>query len=371
MKYRLIASSLFLSVFLLLSCKDKTAFTISGEFKTPVKLKTVYLLETDSGQVKVVDSAALTSKGTFEFKHQSPYLNLYKLRADTSMFDLIVQNGDAVKFSADLADPAHTYQVTGSEESARIKEFNQMSKVYNDNNSKLAAEFDKKSQLAGKQSDSLVNVFMPVFQKNMSEYSNAVLKFASANQKSLAGFYAVSSLDIIKYEPQLVAYADEIKNEFAGNPTVQQFIKTMEKAKPLSIGHQAPDFTITGMDGKPVKLSDYRGKYVMIDFWASWCIPCRQENPNVLKQYNTFHPKGFNILSISLDKDKSAWLKAVKDDKLSWTQASDLNSFQGAAEMLYQIQAIPSNFMIDPKGIIVEKNVRGIDLQNFLAQTIK
>lgn len=371
MKYRLIASCLFLSSVLLFSCKDKKSFTISGEIKNPSNLKTVYLLETDSGQVKMVDSAAVTAQGTFEFKHQTPYLNLYKLRADTSMFDLIVQNGDAVKFSADLADHAHNYEVTGSDESAKIKEFNQISKVYNDKNAKLSAEFDAKSQKAVKQTDSLVNVFMPVFQKNMAEYSDKVLKFAAENKKSLAGFYAVSSLDMIKYEPQLVAYADGIKNDFAGNPAVKGFIKAMEKAKPLSIGHKAPDFTIAGVDGKPVKLSDYKGKYVMIDFWASWCIPCRQENPNVVKQYNKFKSKGFNILSISLDKDKSAWLKAVKDDQLEWTQASDLNSFQGTAEMLYHIEAIPSNFIIDPNGVIIEKNVRGADLQSFLEKTIK
>jgi hypothetical protein len=173
-----------------------------------------------------------------------------------------------------------------------------------------------KPKKLGKQSDSLLKVYMPVFQKNMADYGAAVLKFVNENKSSLAGFYAATSLDVYKYEPQLVAYADDIKGKFTDNPGVQTFVKQMEKIKPISLGHKAPDFTTTGIDGKQVSLADYKGKYVMIDFWASWCGPCRQENPNVVKQYNAFHNKGFNILGISLDKDKAAWQKAINDDKL-------------------------------------------------------
>ena len=141
-------------------------------------------------------------------------------------------------------------------------------------------------------------------------------------------------------------YADEIKGSFQDNPGVQQYIKQMEKVKPVSIGHKAPDFTTGGIDGKPVKLSDYKGKYVMIDFWASWCMPCRQENPNVVKQYNAFKSKGFNILGISLDKETGAWKKAIDDDKLTWAHGSDLKGFEGPTETLYHIEAIPSNLSL-------------------------
>jgi peroxiredoxin len=109
----------------------------------------------------------------------------------------------------------------------------------------------------------------------------------------------------------------------------------------------------------------------MIDFWASWCAPCRQENPNVVKQYAAFHSKGFNILGVSLDKDKAAWQKAISDDKLEWAHASDLNSFEGPTERLYNIEAIPSNFIIDPAGNIVAKNITGADLEAFLTKTFK
>ena len=109
----------------------------------------------------------------------------------------------------------------------------------------------------------------------------------------------------------------------------------------------------------------------MIDFWASWCQPCRQENPNVVKQYNAFKGKGFNILGVSLDKDKAPWQKAISDDKLAWAHGSDLNGFEGPTERLYHIEAIPSNFIIDPHGNIVAKNITGADLEAFLNKTFK
>jgi peroxiredoxin len=143
----------------------------------------------------------------------------------------------------------------------------------------------------------------------------------------------------------------------------------MMTIKPLSIGHPAPDFTTGGIDGKPVKLSDYKGKYVMLDFWASWCGPCRQENPNVVKLYAIYKPLGLNILGISLDVDKGKWEQAVKADKLTWAHASDLKNFEGPTERLYHIEAIPSNFIINPEGIIVAKNITGTDLEEFLSKT--
>jgi peroxiredoxin len=205
----------------------------------------------------------------------------------------------------------------------------------------------------------------------VSESGEAVLKFVNDNKKSLAGFYAATTLDPTKYEGQLIKFADNIRGDFKDNPTVQKFIKQMDKVKPISIGHKAPEFTVNGIDGNPIKLSDYKGKYVMIDFWASWCQPCRQENPNVVKQYNIFKGKGFNILGVSLDKGKPEWQKAINDDKLTWAHGSDLNGFEGPTEALYHIEAIPSNFIIDPQGNIVAKNITGGDLEAFLNKTFK
>ena len=373
MKNIVILSGIFLVSTFLFSCKDNNAFIITGTIKNPSKLKTVYLLEADStAQLNVVDSSSLTPDGDFKFKHTTAYVNLYKLKADTNQFAMEAQNGDAIELNTDLADSQHKYTVAGSETSEKIKAFDDFSKAFTDKNNKVIADFNAKSQRAGQQPDSLLKIYMPIFQKNLAVYSDAVLKFIDDNKSSLAAFYASTALDAAKYESQLIAYAGEIKDNgnLNKNPAVRNFISAMDKAKPLSIGHHAPDFTISSIDAKQVKLSGYKGKYVMVDFWASWCVPCRQENPNVLKQYQKFHSKGFNVLGVSLDKDKAAWQKAVNDDHLEWTQTSDLKNFEGQAEQLYHIEAIPSNFIIDPQGNIIAKNIRGAELEAFLTNTI-
>lgn len=358
----------FLTLVVLSSCQDKKSFKIEGKIEHPAQQK-VYLLEADSTNVAVVDSAQLSEQNQFTFKKSTPYPNLYKIKNGDQEFDLIVQNGEKINFSTDLVDPAHNYTISGSEDSEKIKEYNKISNKYTAKNTKLANEYQEAAAAKGANPDAVLNRFLPEFEQNMAALSNEILKFVSENKNSLAGFYAAMALDQMKYEKQLVAYSDEIKGKFPDNPAVQQFIKQMDKVRPVSVGHTAPDFTIAGIDGKPIKLSDYKGKYVMLDFWASWCVPCRKENPNVVKLYQKYHPKGLNIVGISLDENKDAWQKAVNADNLTWTHGSELKNFNGPVVQLYQVQAIPSNFIIGPSGEILAKNITGNDLAAFFAKT--
>jgi peroxiredoxin len=129
------------------------------------------------------------------------------------------------------------------------------------------------------------------------------------------------------------------------------------------IGKTAPDFVQQSPDGKSIRLSDFRGKYVLLDFWASWCIPCRRDNPNLVKAYASFNKKGFEIIGISLDQEKNDWKSAIRQDGLNWVHVSDLKGWNNnVSRNLYKIKSVPANYLIDPKGIIIAKNLRGEQL---------
>ncbi|MDD3780935.1 MAG: TlpA disulfide reductase family protein [Proteiniphilum sp.] len=175
-----------------------------------------------------------------------------------------------------------------------------------------------------------------------------------------------SDFDVEVIEPLFLSINEKYRESFTG----KAFAQRIEAAKTIGIGKKAPDFTQNDPKGNPVSLSDFQGKYVLLDFWASWCGPCRQENPNLVKAYAAYNDKGFEILGVSLDnKDgKEAWVNAIEKDGLTWTQVSDLNSWNNEVARMYGVRAVPQSYLIDPEGVIVAQNLRGEALEEKLAE---
>jgi peroxiredoxin len=208
---------------------------------------------------------------------------------------------------------------------------------------------------------------------NQKRDSARLVKFIKANPGSFSAIYLLNSyaagMDLTEVESLYASLLPKYKETSNG----KSIAKIIEARKITAIGKTAPDFSQPDTSGKEVKLSDFRGKYVLVDFWASWCGPCRAENPNLVKTYNKYKDNGFTVLGVSLDQPgkKNSWLAAIHKDNLTWTQVSDLKFWDNEVAVLYGIKAIPSNLLLDPQGKIVAKDLRGEELDKKLAGTLK
>lgn len=230
----------------------------------------------------------------------------------------------------------------------------------------LVASINQTEQ--GPKRDLLINQFEESKRKVLEQVDDFVKsKPASIVTPFVVFVTSTMSNDINALEARYNAMKPSVRESFYG----REIFKSISATKIGLEGTQAVDFTQNDVNDLPVALSSFKGKYVLVDFWASWCGPCRAENPNVVNAYNTYKDKNFTILGVSLDQNKDKWLNAIKADNLTWTHISDLKSWQNSAAQLYHIQSIPANMLIDPSGKIIGKNLRGEALEEALKKVLR
>lgn len=338
---------------------------IEGKIKNPSNEGYVVLEKIGEQNIDVVDTLMVSSDSTFRYsmKHEDPgfyRLNLY----DRQYVNLILDNED-VQITADGNRPDGLVEVSGSRDTDYFYEVNDIMRDFQQNVNELNADYMKAR--ADEDEDGMKAVelqYQEIEENNTQKIKDAIDSMGN----SIAAFYAVNFLDAEKEFAYLSDLAERFKENLPDSRYTQQFVAQVEEMRKLAIGMPAPDIALPTPQGDTVALSSLRGNYVMIDFWAAWCKPCRMENPNVVRLYNKYKNEGFEIYGVSLDRTQEAWTDAIREDKLTWTHVSDLKYFDSEAASLYNVNAIPATVLLDNEGNIIAKNLRGAELEAKLAE---
>ena len=338
------------------SCSSKPHYTIKGKIDGSDSI-TFYLQKREGNKVVSIDSA-ISKKGAFTLKGgvidypQMIQLVAGNTRKRTSFY---LENSE-ISVTGSL-DSLFNAKISGSKTQDEYKTFIDSNKPLSDLYSRIMIKYQSASQsgnaagveLFEKQGDS-IQTEMTKLQKN----------FVRTHPSSYVSPSVAVGLSYEMEAEEIESMISGLDTAIAALPQIKDLRARVAVMKSVSVGQKAPDFTMSDVNGNPVALSSKIGsKLLLIDFWASWCNPCRQENPNVVKTYNEFHKKGFDVFGVSLDQKKEGWVKAIADDKLSWTHVSDLQYWNNSAAKLYAVNSIPANFLLDETGKIIGKNLRG------------
>ncbi|TAN02097.1 MAG: AhpC/TSA family protein [Chitinophagaceae bacterium] len=368
MKKLMLGVALSLLVFSACNSNGGGSYTLKGDL-TNLKDSVLYLAQQGNSMMPKMDTIRVKDgKFTFTGKAEKPVFAQIITADQRSGFPLFLEAG--------------TIHITGNADSMAVGKIKVTGTPDNDDLHQL---MDIQQPFI----HAMMGLQSAFMQAKMSNDSDAITHIQNSAD-SIQNAATVKIQSFIKNNPKSLVSAFALQNmmDDLDDSTLNQLYSSLDTAvqhsvfgepigtklaseRKTAVGQMAPDFTMNDTTGNPVSLSSFRGKYVLVDFWASWCGPCRAENPNVVKAYNEYKGKNFTILGVSLDKTKDAWEKAIKDDHLAWNQVSDLQYWDNAAAKLYGVQAIPANFLIGPDGKIVAKNLRGDALENELSKILQ
>lgn len=391
MQFKLSKCAVLYLIICVSSCKDENVnkFVVDGKVKNASE-SVIYLEEAslNSMQPAIVDSATIEKDGSFNLSATTGEESLFILRFQNNPapFATIINDSKYITINADVMNQTEPYTVKGSKASNQLKDFLITS------NKKLEQIYSLTLQADSLQQNSLADTITGAKtnerNKAAQEYKQYAVNFLNNSKSAPLSMFALGSyqsfasnagLGVEPFSPEemtriINGTAEKFPNH-SGIASLQKMVQQQPQApQELTnniLNKPAPEFTLPDVSGKPVSLSSFKGKYVLVDFWASWCMPCRRENPHVVKAYQQFKDKNFTVLGVSLDQEKDAWVKGIKDDKLTWTHVSDLKFWESMVVPMYNIQGIPYNVLLDPNGIVVAENLRGAELENKLREFLK
>lgn len=364
----------------LVSCGKNTGnFELKGKFKNAENIQ-LFLLEMTAHEILPFDTITLDENGKFQLSGKIEQPRFFVLRETPSkQIFLLIHPGEKISLTADLLHFQDTYEVKGSEDSELVKNLNRhMQKTIKQLDS-LSVYYQE--SIGGQEIDieALRAEVRQEFEKIADIQREFTINFITKHTSSLASLMAVyqqidptnfvlNKQEDFKYyvmvDSVLLSIYPDLDYTKVLHENVTEMLSAIEfrdqKSSSLGLGALAPEIELSNPDGKVIKLSSLRGQYVLLDFWAAWCAPCRHENPYLVDVYEKYKSKGFTIYQVSLDRTKEAWLKGIQDDKIGkWHHVSDLLFWNSSVVPLYQIEGIPANFLLDKEGKIIAQNLRG------------